>query len=73
MRTGLTLLCAVMLGVGCGSADLHAQADGGAKLEAAILDYTGASSTKHWTVVWVTTESGAFIKSLRKQGPSLTS
>ena len=29
-----------------------------------------ARGTRHWTVVWVTTESGTFIKSLRKQGPS---
>ena len=35
------------------------------------LDYNG-SGAKHWTVVWITTASGTFIKSLWKQGPSIT-
>lgn len=38
-------------------------------MDVTLLDYNG-SGAKHYTVVWVTTESGAFIKSLRKQGPS---
>lgn len=46
-----------------------AQTPGRAQLDITLLDYNGSSS-KHYTVVWVTTESGAFIKSLRKQGPS---
>jgi hypothetical protein len=47
------------------------QTAGEARLEVTILDYNG-SSTKHWTVAWVTTGSGTFIKTLRKQGPSIT-
>lgn len=53
-------------------AAMLAQTDGTAHLEATLKDYTGTSGTKHWTVAWVTTESGAFIKTLRKQGPTLT-
>ena len=52
-----------------GTNQTAAQTDGSARLQATILDYNG-SSTKHYTVVWVTTESGTFIKTLRKQGPS---
>jgi hypothetical protein len=43
--------------------------EGSARLEVTLLDYNG-SGAKHYTVVWVTTEAGQFIKSLRKQGPS---
>lgn len=46
-----------------------AQTDGECRLEVTLLDYNG-SGTKHYTVVWVTTGSGTFIKTLRKQGPS---
>ncbi len=46
-----------------------AQTDGVARMEVTLLDYNG-SGAKHYTVAWVTTESGGFIKSLRKQGPS---
>lgn len=50
-----------------------AQTDGSAKLEVTLLDYTGSSGASHFTVAWVTTSSGTFIKSLRKQGPTWTS
>jgi hypothetical protein len=51
-----------------------AQTAGTAKLETTILDYTGDTVPDHWTAAWVTTESGQFIKTLRKQGgPSWTS
>ena len=62
------MMVAVAMGGGFEVASL-AQTAGEATLEARLLDYNG-SGTKHYTVVWVTTESGAFIKSLRKQGPS---
>jgi hypothetical protein len=61
-----------MLCLGLATAASFAQTDGGARLETTILDYNG-SGTRHWTVVWVTTSSGTFIKTLRKQGPSWTS
>jgi len=48
----------------------RAQTGGSARVEVTLLDYNG-SGTKHWTVVWVTTSSGAFLKTLRKQGPSI--
>jgi len=51
------------------SSTLLGQTDGSAWLQVSLLDYNG-SGTKHFTVVWVTTQSGTFIKSLRKQGPS---
>ncbi len=35
-----------------------------------INDYMGTTGASHWTLVWVTTESGAFIKTLWKQGTS---
>jgi hypothetical protein len=46
-----------------------AQTDGSARLSVAITDYNG-SGAGHWTVAWVTTEAGVFIKTLRKQGTS---
>jgi len=51
------------------SAAALAQTDGTARLEVTLQDYNG-SSTRHYTVAWVTTGNGTFIKSLRKQGPS---
>jgi hypothetical protein len=72
MKTSLSFLLVVLCGAGLAPHNSFAQTDGGAKLEATILDYTGSSNTKHWTVVWVTTASGTFVKSLRKQGPSWT-
>lgn len=66
-----TLFCAA-IGFGVLAADVFAQTDGKATLRVTLLDYNG-SGAKHWTVVWVTTESGSFIKTLRKQGPSITS
>jgi hypothetical protein len=69
MKRWTTWLGAVLLAGSVGGAGAQAQTDGGARLEVTLLDYNG-SSTKHYTVVWVTTGSGTFIKSLRKQGPS---
>lgn len=58
----VSVLACLMSGTG------QAQTDGRATLEVTLLDYNGPS-TKHYTVVWVTTSTGAFVKSLRKQGP----
>lgn len=66
---GKTLL-ALALALSFFPINLHSQTAGAARLEATILDYTGTTSPNHYTVVWVTTQAGAFIKSLRKQGPS---
>lgn len=46
------------------------QTAGSARMEVTLLDYTGTSGSSHYTVAWVTTGSGTFVKSLRKQGPS---
>ncbi len=70
MSTCLKTLCALVLGGALTLTNAFAQTDGGAKLEATILDYTGTSGASHYAVVWVTTQAGAFVKSLRKQGPS---
>lgn len=72
MKNLLKALLAIVLGVGLAISQAGAQTDGTATLETTILDYPGDSSAEHWTVVWVTTEAGAFIKSLRKQGPGWT-
>jgi hypothetical protein len=70
MKHCCNILCILSLALALVPTNLVAQTDGAAKLEATILDYTGTTSPNHYTVVWVTTQAGAFIKSLRKQGPS---
>jgi hypothetical protein len=60
-------LVALVLGC-CLAESALSQTDGSAKLQATILDYTGTSSTRHWTVVWIATEAGAFIKTVWIQG-----
>lgn len=68
MKLVVQLLCASLLAAGLTPARLFAQTDGTVKLEATISD--SGNGPDHWTVAWITTESGAFIKTLRKQGPS---
>ena len=70
MRRCWKTLATLALALGLLPTTAPAQTDGSAKLEATILDYTGTSNPNHYTVIWVTTQAGAFIKSLRKQGPS---
>ena len=60
---------AAMIGILAGSPGALAQTEGTARMAVTINDYNG-SGARHYTVAWVTTESGAFVKSLRKQGPS---
>jgi hypothetical protein len=60
---------AALLGVGWIPFHTLAQTDGSAELRTTLLDYNG-SSARHYTVVWVTTGAGTFIKTLWKQGPS---
>jgi hypothetical protein len=73
MKSCTKTLCALFLALGLAHTHSFAQTDGSARMAVTIKDYTGTSNTKHWTVAWVTTGSGTFIKSLRKQGPSITS
>lgn len=61
-----SLLLSLLLLAGFG-APAFAQTDGSVELEATLLNY-GGSGAKHWTVAWVTTGSGAFIKTLWIQG-----
>ncbi len=70
LNTLVKLLCAVLLPLGLANTASFAQTAGSARLETTILDYTGSSGASHYTVAWVTTGSGTFIKSLRKQGPT---
>ena len=70
MNSCTKTLCTLLLGLALAQTHSSAQTDGRAKLETTIIDYTGTGSANHYAVVWVTTEAGAFIKSLRKQGPS---
>lgn len=72
MKATLIGLTASVLIEGFGLTGASGQTAGTARMEVTIKDYVGRSGTAHWTVAWVTTESGGFIKSLRKQGPSFT-
>ena len=63
----------LVLGMGLFSGPVPAQTEGSVELEVTVLDYVGKSSTKHWTVAWITTQAGEFIKTLWRQGPSLGS
>lgn len=67
MKTTIKLLVALMLGVSLPLTASFAQTEGAATMAVTISDYNGAG-TEHWTVAWVTTESGIFIKTLWKQG-----
>ncbi len=71
MSRFLHLLGAAAFCFGPAGSSLLAQTDGGATFTGALHNYA-TTSLKHWTVAWVTTESGTFIKSLRKQGPAWT-
>lgn len=71
MNAASKIVSLVLLGAMLASPRLSAQTDGSASLKATLLDYNG-TGTKHWTVAWVTTSSGTFINTLRKQGPSMT-
>ena len=70
MKKILTMILAGILVAEFATTQVQAQTAGSAKMEVTILDYTGSSGASHYCVAWVTTEAGAFIKSLRKQGPS---
>ena len=72
MNSYLKALCPLLLGLTLAHNHSFAQTDGAARMAVTINDYNG-SGASHWTVAWVTTGSGTFIKSLRKQGPSITS
>jgi hypothetical protein len=72
MNTKLISITAALAGFLGSSFCAHSQTPGEARLETTLVDYNGGS-TKHWTVVWVTTASDTFVKTLWKQGPSITS
>lgn len=65
----MTVILATVLGVGLTTTGVQGQTAGTAKLETTIRSYSSAGP-EHWTVAWVTTGSGVFIKTLRKQGSS---
>lgn len=54
------------------TASASAQTDGTAALDASIHDYPG-NGDNHYTVVWVTSSSDQFIRTLWKQGPGFSS
>jgi len=72
VKTFFKFLPAALIGVAAFPLAALAQTDGSARLQTTLIDYNG-SSTKHWTVVWVASASGTFIKTLWRQGPSITS
>jgi hypothetical protein len=59
---------AALLGLALAGTAGSAQTDGHADMTVQINDYVGTSGADHWTLVWVTTEAGDFIKTLWKQG-----
>lgn len=64
---GLLIIAAISIAFA--RASTAAPTPGSASLKATISDYS-VSGSAHWTVVWISTEAGTFIKTLRKQGPS---
>ena len=72
MKPNLTALTVALLAAFAPAAAFAASTPGTARMEVTINDYVGTSGQSHWTVAWVTSESGTFYKSLRKQGPSFT-
>jgi len=72
MKTKFKLICMAIVGLGLLPSVAIPQTDGSAGLRVTLRDYTGRSGDDHWTVVWVTTESGTFIKTLWRQGPSIS-
>ena len=68
MKRYSTLFCMAVMGFGCGLGTAFAQTEGTARFSVQLENY-GSPRADHWTVVWVTTESGEFIKTLWKQGP----
>jgi hypothetical protein len=69
MKSFLKAVTVLIAGFELAHTNTSAQTDGGARFEGALVHYSSANE-RHYTVAWVTTESGVFIKSLRKQGPS---
>jgi len=64
---GRELILGIAMVLSLGSDLARAQTDGTANMSVTLLDYNGAGAN-HWTVVWVTSASGGFIKTLWKQG-----
>lgn len=69
MKTLLKFLFVAAIGLSVARLNVVAQVAGTARLQTTIASYS-ADGPDHWTVAWVTTEAGAFIKTLRKQGSS---
>lgn len=72
MNTFLKMSCVAGLGLGFIGMAATAQTDGSVELNAKIFDMSG-NGDDHWTVAWVTKADGTFIKTIWKQGPSMTS
>lgn len=70
MKFTIKITFGLFLGLALGHLNSFAQTDGTARMAVTINDYVGTSGASHWTLVWVTTEAGAFIKTLWKQGTS---
>jgi hypothetical protein len=72
MKTYLKNLSATVLSLGLSYLSASAQTDGSARLQVGLGNYGTGSGTEHWVVVWITTPSESFIKTLRRQGPAIT-
>ena len=72
MKSSRTHIFSIGLVLGMLTASVPAQTDGTATLNAVIHDYPG-NGDDHYTVVWVTTASNQFIRTLWKQGPGFSS
>lgn len=67
MRTTLGAACAMLLCAGF-TGTLRAQTDGSVTFNYQLYQDSGSYAPKHVVAVWVTTSSGTFIKTLRKDG-----
>ena len=63
------LSCAATLGAMILSSSAFAQTAGSVSITAKLGDLPGGNS-EHWTVVWVTTTTGALVRTIRRQGES---
>jgi len=64
----------ILLGLGDIASAAPAQTPGSVSLTATLGEIHGKKSAKHWTVVWVTSATGgAFVRTIRRQGPGYRS
>jgi hypothetical protein len=71
MKQILSIITMAVFGMSISATTLLAQTEGSVELNAKILNMSG-NGDDHWTVAWVTKADGTFIKTIWRQGPSIT-